>query len=165
MPRRDDAVLSLTERTMRLRGRQITLDRVEPCGDALYTGFSYPDHPRFAFIEQWLIPAQGWVVNRFTMHPHAQPWGSDWYIDLDHITIAADSWLVHDRLLDLVVHEGRGYELLDADELAESMALGEITAEEVQSLLHSLHHACAELRRLNFSVKALLEAHAPGFAR
>jgi uncharacterized protein len=165
MPRRENAVLSLTERTMHLRGRRTTLEHLEQAGGALYAGFSYPDHPRFAFIEQWLIPAQGWVVNRFTMHPHARPWGSDWYIDLDHVTVAGDTWLVHDRFLDLVVHEGRGYELLDADELAEGMASGEITAAEVQSVLHSLHTACAELRRLDFSVKALLEAHAPGLAR
>lgn len=165
MPRREDTVIHLRKRSIQIRGRDLPLDRLTRSGDTLYIGFAYPNHPRFAFIEQWLLPAQSWIVNRFTRHPGARSFDGDWYVDLDRVTIDGDTWLVHDHFLDVVVHEGRSYELLDADELADGIEQQEIATREVLDALRSLNTLCRELRRLAFSGRALLDTYAPGLPR
>jgi predicted RNA-binding protein associated with RNAse of E/G family len=165
MPRRKDTVITISTRTMRIRGLDISLDRLARAGDTLYIGFTYPDHPRFAFIEQWLLPERGWIVNRFTLYPGVRPTLGDWYVDLDAVTTSGDTWLVHDHFLDLIVHEGHGYELLDADELAEGIESDEIATHEVLGALRALDALCRELRRLDFSGHALLDVHATGLPK
>ncbi len=92
----------------------------------------------------------------------AQPFGFDWYIDIDHVAIDDDCWRIEDRFLDVIVYEGRSYQLLDADELAEGIEAEEITVAESVAALRSVHLLVTALRQLEFSGAALLSDFAPG---
>jgi predicted RNA-binding protein associated with RNAse of E/G family len=166
MPRHPGALIDLSARTIRIRTRDVQpFDRCQLSDGALYVGFTLDWSRRFSYIEQWLIPASGWVINRFTMRPDAQPFPADWYIDIDHIEVEGNTWRVDDRFLDVIIHEGRGYEVLDADELADAIEQHEIETREVIGALRALHVLCDQLPRLGFSGPALLETYAPGLPR
>src|SRR5262249_18628225 len=110
----------------------------------------------------WLLPAQGWVLGRFSAYPGQRPMGEDWYIDLDAIHVAGDVWRVQDGLLDVAVFDGQRYELHDADELADCLEHGLLPVADGLAALRSLHPLCRALERLSFSCVALLAEYAPG---
>lgn len=105
------------------------------------------------------MPDQGWVIIRWTMHPEAEPFDYDWYVDID---IQDERWTITDRYLDLIVRENLGYEVLDADELAEAMATGAIATADALDSLRALDSLCKALRRHDLSMKSVLQEVAPG---
>ncbi len=137
------------------------IDRIVVGDGRLYYARQSPEHPRRSSFERWLLPEQGWVVSRFHPMATAQPYGFDWYIDIDHVKPGVDTWRIDDRFLDLVVTDGRGYELLDADELADGIEASAIDGQETVAALRSLHALVTALRRLQFSGAALLAECAP----
>lgn len=138
------------------------LDRMSMAEGALYFGRHGANNPGIAYQERWLLPEQGWVVIRWTMHPDAEPFGYDWYVDIDRVDVHADRWTITDRYLDMIVREGQGYEVLDADELAEAVGLGVIALPDALNCLRSLDALSKALRRHDFSMLALLQEVAPG---
>lgn len=163
MTRHNGIMVDASAGTIRYRDGQILpADRIVNGGSALYFAAEWPHHRRFRYHESWLVPAEGWAVSRFTHRPDAEPFPFDWYIDIDHVGIEGHLWRVADRFLDVVVHEGHDYEVVDADELADGIDLGEIGVGEATAALRSLNALCRSLARLDFSVRALLAEYAPG---
>ncbi len=128
----------------------------------LYFGRQGANNPGIAYQERWLLPEQGWVVIRWTMQPGVEPFAYDWYVDIDRVDIEDSRWTITDRYLDMIVREGQGYEVLDADELAEAVGLGAIMLPDALSSLRSLDALCKALRRHDFSMLSLLQELAPG---
>ena len=128
----------------------------------LYFGRHGAENPSIAYQERWLFPEQGWVVIRWTLHSDGKPLGYDWYIDIDRTDIHDGHWTITDRYLDMIVHERVGYEVLDADELADAVAAGRIEVAEALRSLRSLDGLARSLRKHDFSMLALLQELAPG---
>lgn len=155
--------LDLPNRTVSARdGLFYPIDRLAVSDGALYFGRHGANNPGIAYQERWLLPDQGWVVIRWTMHPEAEPFAYDWYVDIDRVDIDGEHWTITDRYLDLIVREGHGYEVLDADELAEAVGSGAIILPDALSSLRSLDALCKALRRHDFSMLSLLQELAPG---
>src|SRR5215208_319533 len=119
------------------RGAVSTLDALVVGQGALYAAGPLPDNARFSGFERWFLPAQGWVIGRSSVHPGQRPMSCDWYIDIDAVQVEGDRWHARDRLLDVEVFEGRRYEVHDADELADCLEHGSITAAEALAALRS----------------------------
>jgi predicted RNA-binding protein associated with RNAse of E/G family len=131
------------------------------------TGLFYerPLYPRADQVlehhQRWILPAHGWVINRHRFLPHAaRP--VDWYIEPEIITIDAGAWRIEDAYLDVFVFEGVRYEVDDADEFGEALALGDITLSESVQALEALARLLRALERHGFSGASLLREYAPG---
>ena len=146
-------------------GETCLAEALETADGALYVRHPSRDHPRIETLERWLLPSLGCMVHRWTLRPGAKPYGFDWYVDVDRITAAEHCWLVNDRFLDVIVHEGRDYEVIDADEMAEALEAGLMPVEEAVATLRALDGVTAGLRRHGWSVAALLAELAPGLPR
>lgn len=158
--------IDLVNRTVTGRdGLAHPLDRCVLAGDAMYFARHGAADPRIAYQERWVLPAQGWVVIRWTLHEGAEPTGFDWYVDIDRVDTGEGQWTVTDRYLDLIAREHNGYEVLDADELAEAVESAAITVAEAVATLRALESLCSGLRRHDFSMRALLAEVAPGLPR
>lgn len=155
--------MDVTARSHRDRqGRIAPLNTLAIAPGGLYIAGDFRGHRRFRAFQRWLLPAQGWVLGRFAVHPGQRPMSEDWYIDLDAIRVAGNLWTAEDRLLDVGVFEGRRYEIQDADELADCLEQGLLPPEAALIALRSLHELCQALERLEFSGAALLREYAPG---
>ena len=142
-------------------GAWYPLDDLIVSGGALYYARQVDDSRHFSYYERWLVPAHGLVFSRPRFHPHIGA-AFDWYIETDFTSIDGECWQVRDGYLDLEVWEGRRYHLLDAHELAEGLAAGEISVSEVIHALDALGRLCEALKRTDFSVPAVLAEYAPG---
>jgi predicted RNA-binding protein associated with RNAse of E/G family len=155
--------LDLANQTVSARdGLFDPIDRLAVSDGALYFGRHGANNPGIAYPERWLLPEQGWVVSRWTMHPEAEPFAYDWYVDIDRVDIDGEHRTITDRYLDLIVREHLGYEVLDADELAEAMETGAIAKSDGLDSLRALDSLCKALRRHDFSMKSVLQEVAPG---
>jgi predicted RNA-binding protein associated with RNAse of E/G family len=162
MARRHVTSIRIAEQTEADRdGVDCPIDRIVVGNGRLYYARQLAGHRDIRWRERWLLPEQGWVLNRFHLHATAVPTGFDWYIDIDHVQPEGDTWRIDDRFLDLVVIEGSGYELRDADELADGIKAKAISEHETVATLRSLHALVTALRRLQFSGAALLAEYAP----
>lgn len=136
------------------------LDRLKVTDSALYYGCSFQPGERFMiFVERWLLPSPMWTISRFTMPSHTGRFWCDWYVDFDRIVVDAESWNCYNCLLDAGIHEGVGYEVEDADELAEAIQSGSVSIADASAALRSLGLLGQELRALRFSGMALLKKH------
>ncbi len=163
MPRQKSELVDLRAGTARSReGTLHSLRDVCRGEGVLYYAHAITNHARIQSVERWVLASRGWVVNRFHTFPTAEPYDFEWYVDLDHIEVDAETWRIDDRFLDVIVHECAGYELLDADELADGIEQGELSQDETLAVLRDLHALTLALPRLGFSGRALLERYAPG---
>lgn len=115
----------------------------------------------FHYHQRWVLPDQGWVVNRMSYFPDV-PDPMDWYIEPEIIKVGGDVWRIRDSYLDVEVYDGLRYHVDDADELAHGLRDGDISVAEAATALEALHRLCVSLKRLDFSGRALLAAYAPG---
>ena len=113
------------------------------------------------YKERWLFSSQGWVINRFTLHAKDPPFWCDWFIDIDSIEVREDNWVVYNHFLDVGVHEGVGYEIEDADELADAVKYGTISNIQLVQTLRSLDDLCHLLQKFRFSIRTLLFEFSP----
>lgn len=163
MPRNQGSVVDTQALTVRDRnGLTYPIERLEVAQGRLFYARAIAGNDLFFYQERWLIPDQGWVVNRFTFHEHLRATAIDWYMETDRVEVAGSTWRVSDGYLDLGVYDGSRYELDDADELADGIAAGEITVAEGLAALHALNTLCKALHRLHFSGESLLREYAPG---
>lgn len=81
------------------------------------------DHPRFFYLESWLLPRLGLraTVFHFTAGNEAD---QDFYVDIGEFADHGTHWASEDHYLDLVVRTGRGTQLLDVDELFDAVQAG-----------------------------------------
>jgi len=169
MPRNSGCTIDLAQRLVRDRdGCSYSVDGLVSTGGGLYyerpIGSRAPDERAagqlFYFQQRWVLPAEGWVVNRFAFFADV-PRPIDWYIETEIIDVSGSLWHVHDGYLDVDVFDGIRYEVEDAGELADGLLEGAISAGDAASALASLDRLCLALGRLNFSGAALLAEYAP----
>ena len=127
----------------------------------LYMRRPTPGHPRFHYLESWLVPHLDIRLNKFHFFEGIEP-TQDLYIDIAFIDIddatTPATWRTRDLYVDVVTHlpEAPSQEqsqlssnyapstssktkvqLLDLDELGEALLAGYITAEEARRALDS----------------------------
>lgn len=107
-----------------------TVEEYRPAAYGLY--MSRPaDHPRFSWLESWLLPSLGLRANIFHF-TEGYRFGQRLYLDVGRFS-GPDSdgrWHGVDWYLDLVDVPGRPLELVDVDELFEAHAAGLVTTAE-----------------------------------
>lgn len=141
-------------------GRRVPLTAVAVGNGTLYYSRVTPPNLTIGAIERWVLPEQGWVLNRFDWLPEARRW-MDWYIDIDATTVEDGRWRIDDRLLDVaVVHRSR-YLVLDADELADALSERSIALSDAAAALRAQQTLCHLLEELEYDVPALLARFAP----
>ncbi len=143
--------------------RPVDAYRTTPFGLYMARG---ANHPRFGYLESWLLPELGLRVNKF--HERA---GGDFYGDFycDIATIAAPddpagsgdtpaTWTTRDLYLDLILREGQPVDIDDIDELAQAAADGLVTAAEAEFAVEAALRAVAGITRHGDSLPAWLSA-------
>lgn len=107
--------------------RDVDVFQVHPFGLYMARG---ADHPRFGYLESWLLPSVGLRANIFHFRPGVAA-DSDRYLDVAEVTPGAPDepgvWRTRDLYLDLLVRDGRT-RVDDADELAAAIAAGVVDA-------------------------------------
>ncbi|MGJ0184954.1 DUF402 domain-containing protein [Corynebacterium glyciniphilum] len=97
------------------------------------------DHPRFGYLESWLIPPLDLRVNRF--HFRAGEGGrfadQDLYVDIALIEHDGPLWRTTDLYVDLVTYAGGRWEVLDLEELGEALSAGHLDATTTARALES----------------------------
>lgn len=89
------------------------------------------NHPRFGYLESWLLPDLGLRANIFHFREGVDV-HQDFYIDVADIDIDGDVWTTRDLYVDLVSTSGEPVDVLDIDELAAATSNGLISAEEAE---------------------------------
>src|SRR5690606_6396934 len=97
------SIVDLATPTVRDRdGLSHALERVEIVDGVLYHARPVA-YRTFDYHERWVLPVQGWVLNRFRWLVEPE---LDWYIEPELISIEDDCWTIRDGLLELWVFEG-----------------------------------------------------------
>lgn len=87
------------------------------------------DHPRFGYLESWLLPALGLRVNVFHFRPGVEP-NSRRYLDVAEIRPGDGGlWRTRDLYLD-ILSLGGDVRVDDSDELTAAVAAGLVAPEE-----------------------------------
>lgn len=127
----------------------------------LYMRRPTPGHPRFHYLESWLVPHLDIRLNKLHFYEGIEPM-QDLYIDIAFIDIndatTPATWRTRDLYVDVVTHlpetssQGQSQsssnyapgtsskakvQVLDLDELGEALLAGYITAEEARRALDS----------------------------
>ena len=89
------------------------------------------DHPRFGYLESWLLPELGLRANIFHFREDVDV-HQDFYIDVADIHVDGHVWTTRDLYVDLVTTSGEPVDVLDIDELAAATSTGLISAEEAE---------------------------------
>lgn len=102
------------------------------------------DHPRFGYLESWLLPALDLRVNRFHFRNgsgHGPYPGQELYVDIALVDPPASpedaEWRTTDLYIDLVTYAEERWELLDLDELGDALTAGLLDAETSRRALSS----------------------------
>jgi predicted RNA-binding protein associated with RNAse of E/G family len=120
--------------------------RVEPFG--LFLARDVVDHPRLAAFESWLLPGLGLRVTDWFFHPGHER-DQDFYLDVVRIDVGAAGllWRTEDHYLDLLVHTGRGVQVVDTDELLEAVTAGLLDTGTARSALDTTYATVDGLAR------------------
>ncbi|AKK10813.1 DUF402 domain-containing protein [Corynebacterium uterequi] len=108
------------------------------------------DHPRFGYLESWLIPALSLRVNIFHFRPGVEQ-SQELYIDVADVTRDtrgdASVWRTRDLYVDIVTHADAAAEVLDLDELAAACAAGYLSATDTHRAMSATVTAIAGIAR------------------
>lgn len=112
------------------KGFERAVDRWETSEAGLYMARP-ADHPRFGYLESWLLPRLNLRVNRFHFREGegGRFPGQDLYVDIADITRdgddgSTDVWHTTDLYVDLVTYAGGRWEILDLEELGDALQAG-----------------------------------------
>ena len=89
------------------------------------------NHPRFGYLESWLLPELGLRANIFHFREGVEA-HQDFYFDIADIDNKDGVWTTRDLYVDLVSNTGEPIDVLDIDELAAATSAGFISAEEAE---------------------------------
>ncbi|WP_115684888.1 DUF402 domain-containing protein [Corynebacterium senegalense] len=92
------------------------------------------NHPKFGYLESWLLPDLGLRANIFHFREGVEE-EQDFYFDVADIDVEGDVWRTRDLYVDLVSLTGNPIDVLDIDELAAATSAGLITAEEAEKAI------------------------------
>ncbi|MGO1948021.1 MAG: DUF402 domain-containing protein [Mycobacteriaceae bacterium] len=125
------------------KGFSRPVDRWERTDRALYMARP-ADHPRFGYLESWLIPDLGIRVSRFHFREGEGGTfpGQELYVDIADITVGdgdtdGDVWHSTDLYVDVVTYAGGRWEILDLEELGGALAHGHVDADTTSRALES----------------------------
>ncbi|MCS5478869.1 DUF402 domain-containing protein [Corynebacterium sp. YIM 101645] len=108
--------------------RQVDTFRVTDFGLYMARG---ANHPRFGYLESWLLPELGLRANIFHFREGVDE-RQDFYFDVADIRVADDVWSTRDLYVDLVSVTGEPIDVQDIDELAAATSAGLITAADAE---------------------------------
>ncbi|RNE48476.1 DUF402 domain-containing protein [Corynebacterium alimapuense] len=114
------------------------------------------DHPRFGYLESWLLPEHLLRVNIFHFRDGINE-RQDFYIDIADITVQDEVWSTRDLYVDLVSITGEPLSILDIDELAAATSAGLITAADAERAIDATLAAVEGITRHGDDVSAWLE--------
>lgn len=126
--------------------------RVEPWG--LYMART-SDHPKFDYLESWLLPSLGLRASIFHFVPGHER-DQNHYLDVGEFTAGPQRWTSIDHYLDIVVRTGRDAELVDVDELFEAHRAGLLSTAEAQRAIEIAVATIAGLARHGWDLGAWL---------
>ncbi|WP_291314813.1 DUF402 domain-containing protein [Corynebacterium sp. UBA2622] len=92
------------------------------------------NHPKFGYLESWLLPDLGLRANIFHFREGVDV-EQDFYFDVADIEVDGDVWHARDLYVDLVSQTGNPIDVLDIDELAAATSAGYISAEEAEKAI------------------------------
>ncbi|MBS4100933.1 DUF402 domain-containing protein [Tsukamurella paurometabola] len=115
------------------------------------------DHPRFAAIESWLLPAFDLRATIFHFTPGHER-DQRVYLDVARVWRAGNRWHTEDWYLDLVEHPGRPIELIDVDELLAASAADLLSAADAERAMLAAARAIGGTAAHGHSVDAWLAA-------
>ena len=115
------------------------------------------DHPRFGYLESWLLPSLGLRVNIFHFRPEMEV-DQEFYIDIADIQVDGNTWRTRDLYVDLVSTTGTPLEVLDIDELSAATSAGLISAQEAERAIENTLRAVEGITRHGDDVMAWLES-------
>lgn len=104
------------------------------------------NHPRFGYLESWLLPKLGLRANIFHFREGVDE-RQDFYFDIAEINIDGCVWSTRDLYVDLVSVTGEPIDVLDIDELAAATSAGFITAEDAERAIDSTLNAVEGITR------------------
>lgn len=115
------------------------------------------NHPRFGYLESWLLPKLGLRANIFHFREGVDE-RQDFYIDVADIAVAGDVWTTRDLYIDLVSNTGEPIDVQDIDELSAATSAGLITAEEAERAIDTTLTAVEGITRHGDDAMAWLAA-------
>ena len=92
------------------------------------------DHPRFGYLESWLLPDLNLRANIFHFRPGVDV-HQDFYIDVAEIQRDGAVWTTRDLYVDLVATRSEPISVLDIDELSAAASAGLISAEDTEKAI------------------------------
>lgn len=136
-------------------------------GGNLFVDRPFLDHPTCRRLQIHLLPAWGWQVCRYLDAEGREVGAWNWYVDIARIEEKRGNLIVNDLYLDVGVHEGRAYQVLDLDEFSVALAVGELSPADTRWALDSLHRLVELLGAHGYQMGQVLAhalAHPPGAA-
>jgi len=89
------------------------------------------NHPKFGYLESWLLPQLGLRANIFHFREGVNQ-RQDYYFDVADINVDGAVWSTRDLYVDLISVTGEPIDVQDIDELAAATSAGLITAEDAE---------------------------------
>lgn len=104
------------------------------------------NHPRFGYLESWLLPKLGLRANIFHFRDGVDE-RQDFYFDVADIHVDGGVWSTRDLYVDLVSVTGEPIDVQDIDELAAATSAGLITAAEAERAIDATLNAVEGITR------------------
>lgn len=104
------------------------------------------DHPRFGYLESWLLPELGLRANIFHFREGVEE-RQDYYIDIAEINVENGVWTARDLYVDLISVCGEPITVRDIDELAAATSAGLISAEDAERAIDATLNAVEGITR------------------
>jgi uncharacterized protein len=121
----------------------------------LYVARAFAQHPRIRAWQAHLLPALGLQVCRYDFHGERE---HDYYIDLASIVRRGEVWEMHDHYLDILLWDGVGAQLIDADELQAAERVGYVAPDLTRRVSAQAAHLLSDLKSYDFRLDACLAA-------
>ncbi|QGU06986.1 hypothetical protein COCCU_05200 [Corynebacterium occultum] len=115
------------------------------------------NHPRFGYLESWLLPELGLRANIFHFREGINE-RQNYYFDVAEIEVKGEVWATRDLYVDLVCTTGEPIDVRDIDELAAATSAGLITAAEAESAIDTTLSAVEGITRHNDDAMAWLRS-------
>lgn len=136
------------------KGFERVVDVYEPHDWGLYMARG-ADHPRFGYLESWLLPGVHLRVNIFHFRKGENS-GQRLYIDVAKINREGSLWTTRDLFVDFVTYDDGHMDILDLDELVGAQAAGFIEQSEAYLAFDTSVALLAGVREYDGDVQAWL---------
>ncbi|WJZ02258.1 DUF402 domain-containing protein [Corynebacterium freiburgense] len=115
------------------------------------------DHPRFGYLESWLIPDLKLRVSIFHFRKGAEE-EQDFYVDVVDITHKDGIWQTRDLYIDLICNIGKPVDVWDIDELSAATAAGILPAEDAEKAIEATLAAVEGITRHSDNISLWLSS-------